>query len=91
MSKTRQLRKARSLARLTKALPEVLPAAVLTYALNRRWTPPMPRLAIDGYWRAHPFRADRLARALAARSGTPPGWTWRLGESHKSDLPRVGG
>jgi hypothetical protein len=27
----------------------------------------LPRLAIDSYWRAHPIRADRLARALAAR------------------------
>ena len=60
---------------------------MLTYALNRRWTPPMPRLAVDGYWRAHPLRADRLARALAARSGTPEGWTWRLKEGRKSDLP----
>ena len=68
---------ARALARLQKALPEIFPAPVLTYALNRRWTPPMPRLAVDGYWRAHPLRADRLARALAARSGTPKGWTWR--------------
>jgi len=49
---------------------------VLTYALNRRWTPPTPRLAVDGYWRTHPLRADRLARALAAKSGTPKGWTW---------------
>ena len=39
----------------------------------------MPRLAVDGYWRAHVLRADRLARALAARSGAPEGWTWRLG------------
>ena len=39
----------------------------------------MPRLAVDGYWRAHPIRADRLARALAARSGAPKGWTWQIG------------
>ena len=32
------------------------------------------------YWRAHPVRADRLARVLAARSGAPAGWTWRLGD-----------
>ena len=47
----------------------------------------MPRLAVDGYWRAHPLRADRLARALARRSGTPDGWTWRLKEGRKSELP----
>jgi hypothetical protein len=87
MSETRDLANARALARLTKALPEIFPKPVLTYALNRRWTPPMPRLAVDGYWRAHPLRADRLARALARRSGTPDGWTWRLKEGRKSDLP----
>src|SRR5215468_12475314 len=88
MSETRELANARALARLTKALPENFPAPVLTYALNRRWTPPMPRLAIDGYWRTHPLRADRLARALAAKSGTPAGWTWRLGEGRNSELPK---
>jgi hypothetical protein len=47
----------------------------------------MPRLAVDSYWRAHPLRADRLARALAARSGAPKGWTWRIKSSADSDLP----
>ena len=47
----------------------------------------MPRLAVDGYWRAHPLRADRLTRALARRSGAPTGWTWRLKDGRKSDLP----
>jgi hypothetical protein len=78
MSETRDLRNARSLTRLTRALPGIFPAPVLTHALTRSWTPPMPRLAVDSYWRAHPLRADRLTRALARRSGTPPGWTWRL-------------
>jgi hypothetical protein len=88
MSETRDLANARALARLQKALPEIFPKNVLTYALNRRWTPPMPRLAVDGYWRTHPLRADRLARALARRSGNPEGWTWRLKEDRKkSDLP----
>ena len=68
----------KALARLNKALPAIFPPAVLIHALGRRFTPPMPRLAIDSYWRAHPLRADRLARALAARSGAPPGWRWRL-------------
>ncbi len=70
----------RALARLRRSLPEVFPVVVLQHALSRPLIPPMPRLAIDGYWRAHPLRADRLARALASRTGPPPGWSWRLGE-----------
>src|ERR1700735_896500 len=80
-------RNRQSLARLTKSLPPIFPPAVLKRALNRPFVPPTPRLAIDPYWRAHPLRADRLARALAARSGAPDGWTWRLGDSRKSGLP----
>ncbi len=79
MSETRDAYNRRALARLTRALPEVFPKPALIYALGRSWTPPMPRLAVDGYWRAHPIRADRLARALAARSGAPKGWTWQIG------------
>ena len=85
MSETIALQNARSLARLRKALPEVFPAPVLTHALARRFTPPMPRLAVDSYWRIHPLRADRLARALAARTGAPKGWTWRLGTGRGRD------
>src|SRR5436190_12233185 len=81
-------RNRKALARLTKALPASFPAPVLTYALKRAFIPPMPRLAIDGYWRAHPLRADRLARALAAKSGAPAGWTWQLGKGRVSDLPK---
>jgi hypothetical protein len=44
-------------------------------------------LAIDSYWRVHPIRADRLARALARRSGTPSGWTWQLSQIRKTGLP----
>ena len=73
MSEWRDEKNRRALARLEKALPDVFPAQVLARALSRPFIPPMPRLAIDGYWRAHPVRADRLARALAARSGTPAG------------------
>jgi hypothetical protein len=47
----------------------------------------MPRLAVDGYWRAHPLRADRLARALAARTGAPAGWAWRLSSGRRDRLP----
>jgi hypothetical protein len=87
MSETRALQNRRALARLQKALPADFPAPALVHALARRWTPPMPRLAIDSYWRAHPLRADRLARALAARSGAPKGWTWRIKSGIDSDLP----
>ena len=80
-------RNKRSLARLSKGLPEVFPPAVLTRALSRAFIPPTPRLAIDSYWRAHPLRADRLARALAARSRAPKGWRWQLGSNRKSGLP----
>ena len=80
-------RNQKSLARLTKALPTTFPPAVLARALSRPFIPPTPRLAIDLYWRAHPIRADRLARALAARSGAPKGWTWQLGHNRKSGLP----
>ena len=51
---------------------------MLTRALGRPFIPPTPRLAIDSYWRAHPLRADHLARALAARSGMPDGWSWQI-------------
>lgn len=87
MSAWRDERNARARARLEKALPKIFPAAVLTRALSRPFVPPMPRLAIDGYWRAHPVRADRLARALAAQSGAPAGWTWCLGDGRHDALP----
>src|SRR5258705_7264772 len=81
-------RNRKALARLTKALPTPFPAPVLTSALKRAFTPPTPRLAIDGYWRVPPLRADRLARALAAKSGAPAGWTWRLAEGRASQLTK---
>jgi hypothetical protein len=80
-------RNRRSFARLSKALPAIFPLGVLARALNRPFIPPTPRLAIDSYWRAHPIRADRLARALAARSGAPEGWTWQLDSDRRSGLP----
>ncbi|SDR61539.1 hypothetical protein SAMN05444161_8204 [Rhizobiales bacterium GAS191] len=87
-SSWREERNRRSLARLMKALPAVFPAPVLARAVSRPFVPPMPRLAIDGYWRAHPLRADRLARALAAKSGAPQGWSWRIGETAAPGLPQ---
>jgi len=80
-------RNRRSLARLNRALPRIFPSAVLSWALGRPFVPPTPRLAVDSYWRAHPIRADRLARALAARSGAPSSWSWQLDANGKHGLP----
>ncbi|WP_237476614.1 hypothetical protein [Lichenibacterium dinghuense] len=74
----REARNAQARARLDKALPPVFPAAVLVHARARPLVPPLPRLAVESYWRHHPVRADRLARALAALSPVPDGWSWRL-------------
>lgn len=78
MSAFRDERNRKSLERLRRAMPEIFPGPVLGHALSRPFIPPTPRRAVESYWRAHPLRADRLARALAAKSGTPEGWTWAL-------------
>jgi len=80
-------RNERSLARLNRAMPANFPAPVLIHALARSLVPPTPRLAVESYWRNHPVRADRLARILAARSGSPDGWSWRIGSDGERDLP----
>src|SRR6516164_1185534 len=80
-------RNRRSLTRLSRALPAIFPPAVLARALSRPFIPPTPRLAIESYWRAHPIRADRLARALVARTGAPLDWTWCISDKRKSGLP----
>jgi hypothetical protein len=80
-------RNRKSFARLSKSLPAIFPPAVLARALGRPFIPPTPRLAIESYWRAHPIRADRLARALATRTGPPLSWTWRISDKRKSGLP----
>ncbi|GJD39477.1 hypothetical protein [Methylobacterium bullatum] len=85
-SEWRAERNERSRARLERALPAVFPAPVLQHALSRPLMPPTPRLAVESYWRNHVHRADRLARALATRSGQPEGWTWRLGTEKGSGL-----
>jgi hypothetical protein len=77
-SSWRDLRNGQARARLERALPPVFPGAVLRHALARPLIPPTPRLAVESYWRSHVLRADRLARALAARSGAPEGWTWQI-------------
>jgi len=80
-------RNRRSLARLARGLPAIFPPAVLARALGRPFIPPAPRLAIESYWRAHPLRADRMARALAAMTGPPTDWTWRISQNRKTGLP----
>ncbi|RVU13853.1 hypothetical protein [Methylobacterium oryzihabitans] len=86
-SEWRETRNVAARVRLERALPAVFPAAVLAHALSRPLVPPTPRLAVESYWRHHLVRADRLARGLAARSGTPEGWTWRLGALREDGLP----
>jgi len=87
MSEWRDAKNRQALKRLTKALPDIFPAPVLTHALQRPMTPSMPRRAVDSYWRAHPLRADRLARTLAAASGAPPGWRWQLSVERHDGRP----
>lgn len=74
MRRTRHQRNAEAGARLLSSVPPVFPPEVLVHALACTWTPSLPRLAVESYWRAHPFRADRLARQLARRTGAPAGW-----------------
>ena len=86
-SEWRAQRNAKALARLQRNLPEIFPAPVLLHALARPFIPPTPRRAVEAYWRQHPVRADKLARALAALSGAPEGWVWRIGSRKSSDAP----
>ena len=86
-SEWRAQRNAKALARLQRNLPEIFPAPVLLHALARPFIPPTPRRAVEGCWRHHPVRADKLARALAALSGAPEGWVWRIGSGKSSDAP----
>ena len=62
--------------------PPFCPGRLLVHSCRR----PRGSQSIS-YWSAHPLRADRLARALAGRSGAPSGWIWRLGNDRKNGLP----
>lgn len=73
----REDRNAAALHRLHGGKSSRLPSAVLVHAEAQRFVPHLPRLAVESYWRSHPVRSDRLARALAARSTPPEGWMWR--------------
>ena len=79
-----RLRNEGAAARLLAAVPAHFPKPVLRHALAARWIPELPSRAVEFYWRAHPLRADRLARALARRSGAPQGWHWSKGESFRT-------
>ena len=79
VSTWRAQRNEKARARLMRNLPEVFPAAVLVHALSRPFLPATPRRAVDSYWRYHPVRADKLARALATLSCAPEGWVWQVG------------
>jgi hypothetical protein len=75
MSEWRAAINRKALARLDKALPAIFPRVVLIHALTRppRFTPPLPRLAVDSYWRAHPVPIGSPARSLAAAARRPDG------------------
>jgi hypothetical protein len=88
MSSWRDEKNQKARARLEKRLSERFPPIVLSHALRQPLTPPTQRRAVESYWRHRPLLADRLARALAAKSGGPPGWQWRLGPDKNSDLPK---
>ena len=88
MSAWRDERNRAATKRLRRSLPPDFPAGILAHALARPLIPPTPRRAVESYWRHHPLRADRLARALAAKSGAPTGWSWRLGSPGEEGLPR---
>jgi hypothetical protein len=83
------LQNARVLESLLARLPEPFPNTVWRHALGLRLVPETPGRAVEAYWRAHPLRADRLARAMAHRSGAPSGWTWRIDADRADGLPNT--
>lgn len=87
MSTWRDEKNQKARARLESRLSEFFPACVLSHALRQPLIPPTQRRAVESYWRHRPLLADRLARALAAKSGQPAGWQWRLGTDSNSGLP----
>jgi hypothetical protein len=76
-----------ALARLFAQLPDRFPNAVWSRAVSMRRVPDTLSEAVTAYWQAHPLRADRLARALAARTGVPDGWSWTLDIDRRDGLP----
>lgn len=87
MSTWRDEKNQKARARLEKRLSELFPSWVLAHAFRQPLIPVTQRKAVESYWRHRPLLADRLARALATKSGEPEGWQWRLGEEKGSGLP----
>lgn len=87
MSTWREERNRTARARLESRLSALFPPCVLLHALRQPLIPPTQRRAVESYWRHHPLLADRLTRALAARSGAPEGWRWQLSREKSSGLP----
>jgi len=87
MSTWRDEKNQRARVRLEKRLSASFPACVLSHALRQPLIPATQRRAVESYWRHRPLLADRLARALAAKTGQPAGWEWRLGSDRESGLP----
>ncbi len=83
----RAARNEKALARLERSLPDIFPPEVWAHARKKAFIPPTPRLCVESYWRHHPARADKLARALARRGGAPEGWHWRLDPEAAAGLP----
>jgi hypothetical protein len=75
----RAARNLRALDGLMQGRHERFPESVWRHAVARPLVPPTLTRAVESYWRHHPLRADWLARALAARSGAPEGWSWQVG------------
>lgn len=80
-------RNERRIERLVALTPSRFPSAVWTHALGLDFVPETPASAITAYWEAHPIRADRLARALARRSGAPEGWLWHIDPDRTGGVP----
>jgi len=89
MSRTpwRERRNRRALATLASRVTDAFPNTVWRHALAAKLLPETLTGAVESYWRAHPVRADRLARALAAGSGAPRGWSWTLDVDRRDGLP----
>ncbi|MDQ4061934.1 MAG: hypothetical protein M3145_12670, partial [Pseudomonadota bacterium] len=60
---------------------EIAPVVCL---IGRRRHERTGRRIVDGYWRRHALRADRLARALATDTGAPEGWSWQPDTSSRT-------
>jgi hypothetical protein len=75
MSEWRAAINRKALARLDKALPAIFPRVVLIHALARRFTPPLPRLAVS------------TERRLGTNAKRNPIWPDRRqhGKSHRRD------